>query len=77
MMELGARIEAVRSFSDGGVSSECNAQIKNKVGSAFVIQIVERIEEHIDKMKWKTIVEVAKILVDDGDSHTSRMHSCS
>ena len=49
---------------------------KKKVGSAFVIQIAERIEERIKKMKWKTIFEVAKIHLDDGDSDTSRMHSC-
>ena len=64
-VEEGTRIEAVRSFFDGGVSAECNAQIQIKVGSAFVIQIAERIEESTEKMKWKTIVEVAKVLPDD------------
>ena len=77
-MELGARIEAVRSFSDGGMSSECNAQIKkNKVGSAFVIQIADRIEERIHKMKWKTNFRGGENSLERRDSHTSRMHSCS
>ena len=48
VMEKGAQIEAVRTFFDGGVSSERNAQIKNKVGSAFVIQIAE-IEESTER----------------------------
>ena len=42
MMEKGARIEAVRSFFDGGVSAECDVQIRSKVGSAFVLQIAEK-----------------------------------
>ena len=45
VMEEGARIEAVRSFFDTGVSTVCDAQIENKVGSSYVIQIAERIEE--------------------------------
>ena len=32
--EAGTRIEAVRSFCDGGVSSACDDKFKNKVGSA-------------------------------------------
>ena len=40
--EAGARIEAVRSFFDGGVSSTCTDKIKNRVGSAYVIQIAEK-----------------------------------
>ena len=65
VMEKGARVEAVGSFFDGGVSSECNAQIKNKVDSAFVIQFAERIEEEIYQIKWRIIVEFEKILADD------------
>ena len=60
-----ARIEAVRGFFDGGMSSACNAPIKNKVVSAYVVQVAEEIEEDIHKMKWRTIIEVAKILPDD------------
>ena len=30
-----------------------------------MIQSAERIEESTEKMKWKTIVEVAKVLLDD------------
>ena len=39
--EAGARIEAVRSFFDGGVSTFCDDKVKNRVGSAYVIQIAE------------------------------------
>ena len=35
VMELGALIEAVRSYSDGGMSSECNAQIKKQGWLSF------------------------------------------
>ena len=35
--------EAVRSFFDGGVSTACDDKINNKVGSAYVIQIVEKL----------------------------------
>ena len=59
--EEETRIEAVRSFLDGGVSTVCDDKIKNKVGSAYVIQIVEQIEEDTHKMTWRTITEVAKI----------------
>ena len=48
VIEEGAQIEAVRYFFDGGVSKECHRQIRNKVGSAYVIQIAEnrgRIEQ--------------------------------
>ena len=36
-----------------------------KVASAYVIQSSERSEENAEMMSWKTIVEVAKILLDD------------
>ena len=39
--EAGERIEAVRSFFDGGVSGVCSDKIKNRVGSAYVFQIAE------------------------------------
>ena len=39
--EAGTRIEAVRSFFDGGVGSACNDKIRNRVGSPYVIQVVE------------------------------------
>ena len=41
--EAGTRIEAVRSLFDGGVSTACDDKIKNKVGSAYVIQIVVKL----------------------------------
>ena len=45
--------------------------------SACVIHIVDRIEEIIEKMKWKTIVEVGRVLPNDStDCHTRRMHNC-
>ena len=37
---------------------------KNRVGSVYVIQIAENFEEDTHKMKWRTITEVAKILLD-------------
>ena len=64
----GQRIVAVRSFFDGGVIAECNAQIKNKAGSAYVIQIAEIFEESSEKMKWTTTVEAARILPNDSSS---------
>ena len=57
--------EAVRSFFDGGVSTQSDDKIKHRVGSASVVQIAEQIEENTHKMKWRTIIEVAKILPDD------------
>ena len=43
--EAGAWIEAVRSFFDGGVSTVCDDKIKNKVGSAYVIQLAEKLRK--------------------------------
>ena len=63
MMGIGDRIEAVREVF-GGASSGCDASVRNKVGSAYVIQVAERIEEDMHQMEWKTFVEVAKILPD-------------
>ena len=55
----------MRSFFDGGVSTVCDDKIKYKVGSASVIQIAGKIEEDTHKMKWRTIIEVAKVLPDN------------
>ena len=44
------------------VNIQSDDKIKHKVGSAYVIQIAERIEESTQKMKWKTSVDVAKVL---------------
>ena len=52
----------MRCFFDGGVSRACTDKIKNRVGSAYVIQIADNFQEDRHKMKWKTITEVAKIL---------------
>ena len=54
----------MRNFLDGSVSTVCDDKIKHKVGSAYVFQIAE-IEEDTHMMKWRTIIEVAKILPDD------------
>ena len=35
------------------------------MGPAYGIQASERIEEAAEKMEWRTIVEVAKVLPDD------------
>ena len=43
--EAGTRIEAVRSFFDGGVRTVCDDKIKNEVGSAWVIQIAENLRK--------------------------------
>ena len=61
----GEKIEAVRSFFDGGVSSEGDSSAKNRVGPAYVIQVADRIEEDANQTKWKTIIEVARILPND------------
>ena len=55
----------MRVYFDEGVSRQDDGNVKHKVGSAYVIQSSERIEEHAEKMRWKTIVEVAQILPDD------------
>ena len=41
VIEKETRIEAVRSFFDGGVNTVCDDKIKHKVGSARVTQIAE------------------------------------
>ena len=43
--EAGARIKAVSSFFDGGVSSACTDKTKNRVGSAYVIQFAEKLRK--------------------------------
>ena len=49
--EDGEKIEAVRLFLHGGVSSQDDSPIKNKAGSTYVIQVAERIEEDVRQMK--------------------------
>ena len=61
----GDKMEAVRAYFDGGVSGKTDDRVKHKVVSAYVIQSSERIEEHVGKMNWKTIVEVSKVFPDD------------
>ena len=51
LMEEGTRVEAVKGFFDGKVDFQCDETIKNKVVSAFVIQIADRIEESTEKMR--------------------------
>ena len=36
----------MRSFFDGGVSTVCDDKIKNRVRSAHVIQIAEKLRRH-------------------------------
>ena len=55
----------MRSFFDGGVSTVCDDWIKNRVGSAYVIQIAEKLTKITHKIKWTTIIDIAKILLDD------------
>ena len=64
-MEEGNRLEAVRAYFVGGVNIQDDDKIKHKVVSAYVIQSAERIEESTEKMIWKTMVEVAKVLLGD------------
>ena len=64
-MKEGEKIETVRGFFDDGVSSACKDPIKNKVGSAYAIQVTERIGDEVQVRKWRTIIEVAKILPND------------
>ena len=35
------------------------------MGSAYVIQVAERIEADIHQMEWRTVIEVAKILPEE------------
>ena len=62
VIEEGAQIEAVRCHFDGG--AKCRGQIRNRLGSAYVMQIAEKIEEELSNMKWKTLIEDAKILLE-------------
>ena len=64
MME-GSKPEAVRACIDGGVSKQEERKVRHKVGSAYVMQASERIEEAAEKTEWRTIVEVANVLPDD------------
>ena len=75
--EEGTRIEAARSFFDGGVNIQGDDKIKNKVGSAYVTQIAQRIEENTEKMEWKNNFPGCKSTPERRNYHTSRMHSCS
>ena len=61
----GSKIAAVRAYFDGGVRRQQDQKVKNRVGSAYVIQTSERIEEVAEKMEWRTITEVEKALDDD------------
>ena len=45
IVEAGERIEAVRCCSDGGVSGACTDKIKNRVGSAHVIQLAGKLRK--------------------------------
>ena len=65
VIEEVARIEAVKCFFDGGVSKECQGLIQNRVGSAYVFQSAKKSDEKLSRMKWKTIIEVAKTLLDN------------
>ena len=56
------------------VSSGGNSSSKNKKGSACVIQVAERIEEDSSQMKWKTIIEVARVLPNDASVTQAEMH---
>ena len=49
MMEEGDRLEAVRAYFDGEVNIQDDDKIKHKLGSAYVIQSAERIEESTKK----------------------------
>ena len=61
-MKEGSKIEAVRAYFDGGVSRQEDWKLQHKVGSAYVIQTSERIEEAAEKIEWTTTIEVAKVL---------------
>ena len=63
-IEAGTWIEGVRSSFDGGVSKDCQGKVKNKVRSAYAIQVAENQGGHKqDEVEWKTIIEVAKIFL--------------
>ena len=64
-MMVGSKMEAVRACFDGGVGRQEDRKVKHEVGSAYLIQASERIEEAAEKMERRTIVEVAKVLPDD------------
>ena len=64
-MKEGSKLEAARAYFDGGISKQEDRKVKQKVGSAYVFQASERIEEAAEKMEWKTQVEVSKVVPDD------------
>ena len=53
-MHEGEKLEEVRAFFDRGVSNH-DHRVKYKVGSGYVIQTSERIEEDVEKMCWKQV----------------------
>ena len=52
MMEV-SKLEAVRACFDGGASKQEDKKVKHEVGSAYVLQALERIEEAAEKMDWR------------------------
>ena len=71
----------MRACFDGGVSRQEDRKVKHKVGSAYVIQASERIEEAAEKMEWRTKGEVAKVLPHDAmitqaESHLLPCSNC-
>ena len=52
---------------DRGVNIQDDHRIKRKVVPACVIQSADRIEESTEKIKWKTIVEVANVFPGEFD----------
>ena len=49
---------------DEGVSKDCQGKVKNKVRSAYAIQVAENQGGHKqDEVEWKTSIEVAKIFL--------------
>ena len=62
-MGKGKRVEAVRGFFGGGVSSEMQGSHQEQSGISFCH--AERIEEDLHQINWRTVIEVAKILPTD------------
>ena len=58
------RIEAIGVYFDGGVSHEEDKKVKNRVCPGWLIQVTETIGKQIG-LQWKTVVEVARVLVDE------------
>ena len=64
-MKEGTIVQAVRACFAGGVTRQVDRNVEHEVALAYVIQASERKGEAVEKMEWRTMGGVAKVLPDD------------